>query len=197
MIKFVSNGGYAPHDIELPIDYNDIYDTTERQIGYCKVTGGYKPLYRKSGTIIFTAIKTWTYSNQKVFYDTEMVNVKGVFSPDGIGACNNLYNTKIGDGSYNTSNGGIANNIYIDNNSTSQYYGYIAGFIERNDMLSKTFFVVGEYTKTTDTVITEIPHQTIPGVVQKVIDTVPVGTELDYDGEEVPSGWEEIDEVED
>ena len=115
---------------------DDIYSTDEQVIGTW-IDG--KPLYRKVGNISFTEVYSGgdyaigSLISDSIDYGT-ITKVMNSVIPD-----NNLYNT------YNATN---ISHIYIEKSRG----GYLKGFTTRTDHLNTVFYVVCEYTKTTDTV---------------------------------------------
>lgn len=191
MIKFLKGGGgYTPQDVELPIDYNTVHDTEEHQIGYYKVTGGYKPLYRKIVIYPVTGTIGGGGAIRHVDIPHNIDNLEYCIS-----CASSISSSNGADSSYIIPNMGGATGPACATIVARVTASYIVLRI-LNDSWSTgmTFIFTPEYTKTTDTVVAEIPKQTIPGVVQKYIDTVPVGTELEYNGGTVPSGWAEVED---
>ena len=156
------NDNFTPSEVELPIDYNAVYDTEEHQVGYYKVTGGYKPLYRKKETFTTTS-NAFTYT----IYTPNINNIEEIVS---ILSQSYLIDNQ-NENRYPLNAVRMATDTNILGNYSNWFrinfepigIAYLIGTATTNS----TCVLFLEYTKTTDTVLTEIPKQTIPSVVQK------------------------------
>ena len=154
----VGGSGGTPSEVELPIDYSSVYDTEEHQAGWYKVTGGYKPLYRK---VLYLTVDI-AASVTSTTIQLPLSNIEAIWLIDK--------STYINQDDYELPFPYI-NGDGMDN--TIGYYSYINNGVPEirvrkgtGQRLKNEIFVV-EYTKTTDTIVTEIPKETIPAVVQK------------------------------
>lgn len=117
----------------------DMYSTEETKTNKVWIDG--KPIYRKVGTIIFSAIWSGDGPYTKGDYisgDIEQVTI------------NEIFNEGIGSGATFYTGSNLATEIYVDNGANSANKGYIMGFTKNNGFLNSLYYVVVEYTKTTD-----------------------------------------------
>lgn len=125
----------------VPDGYEEVsdYSTEEVEIGTW-IDG--KPLYRKVGSITFTSAYNGTGSHKRgsfISSDIDYGTITKIFSSPNLST--SLYN------GYNSA---VASNIYVENTSGNSNKGYIMGFTNRSDFLNVPFYIVVEYTKTTD-----------------------------------------------